>query len=107
MEEYIYHNYMHNVHIDDLAAQLGVCVRQVDRLMRKYYNTSFKEKLLETRIDIAKDMLTNTKENIGHIAEKVGYSLSSNFSCMFKKKVGITPKEFRLKAFSRGTAEQG
>ena len=98
LEEFIYHNYMHNVYISDLAGQLGVCVRQVDRLMRKYYNISFKEKLLETRVDIAKDMLINTQETIGHIAEKVGYSLSSNFSCIFKKKVGITPEEFRLKA---------
>ena len=98
IEEFIYYNYMRPVHIGDLASQLGICVRQVDRLMRKYYNTSFKEKLLETRINIAKDMLNNTQETIGHIAEKIGYGLSGNFSSMFKMRVGITPEEFRARA---------
>lgn len=100
IESFFYQNYMHNAHINDLALQLGVCVRQVDRIIRRYFNLSFKEKLLETRIDLAKDYLKNSHENVNIISEKVGYTLPGNFSRIFKQKTGVSPEEFRTKVLA-------
>jgi len=97
IESFFYQTYMKNVHIDDLAKQLGVCKRQVNRIIMKYFKTSFKEKLINTRIEVAKSMLSNTQTNISDISEKVGYNSSSNFSNIFKKKTGISPEEHRLR----------
>lgn len=101
IEMFFFNQYMRNASIDDLAEQLGVSIRQTDRILRKYYNLSFKEKHLETRINVSKNMLLNTTNNICSIAEKVGYDQAGNFSRIFKKKVGVTPGEFRSNALRK------
>ncbi len=98
IESFFYHNYMRNAYISELAEQLGVCDRQVDRIIHRYYNRSFKTKILEARMEIAKDMLANTSDTIVSIAEKVGYALPSNFSNIFKKKIGVSPEEYRTQS---------
>jgi two-component system response regulator YesN len=56
---------------------------------------SFKEKLMHTRIDIARLLLRNTACSISEIAEKTGFLNVSYFSTLFKKITGVNPKRYR------------
>ena len=46
-------------------------------------------------LEKAKTILLNSNINVNEIAYKLGFEYPQNFSKLFKKKVGITPTEFR------------
>lgn len=56
---------------------------------------TFIEHLTDIRIDKAKDMLKSTHYKNYEVAEKVGYQDARYFSQIFKKKVGVSPSEYR------------
>lgn len=51
--------------------------------------------LLKLRIDLAKIFLTKTEIPIGEVGARVGYPDSNYFAKVFKKAVGMSPKQFR------------
>jgi len=95
IESYFHSNYFNNATSYDLADLLNVSNRQMDRILKKLYNKSFKEKLIETRIEVAKDLLRNTTLSAYSISKKVGYDSPTNFYNLFKKKTGFTPISYR------------
>lgn len=80
--------------LDMLAAQLNLSTKQVNRLLKRYFNTSFKQKLRDTRVEVAKDLLRSNLP-VESIAGEVGYSSTQYFSRMFIQKVGMSPLEYR------------
>ena len=56
---------------------------------------SFINYLTSLRIDRAKELLTSTNMKLADIALSVGYNEPNYFSHVFRKTVGITPKEYR------------
>lgn len=95
IDGFFYHNYHQDVSADDLADVARISRRQLHRVLKELYNLSFKQKLLETRLEMAKDLLRNTSLPIEIIAEKVGYLISANFYSIFKKSAGISPGSYR------------
>ncbi|MDF2669804.1 MAG: two component transcriptional regulator, AraC family, partial [Paenibacillus sp.] len=81
--------------INDLSELLYISDKQTNRILNKYYQTSFKQKQLDTRVQVALDLLQSTEMTISEIAEHVGYAPAYNFSKVFKQKMGITPKQYR------------
>lgn len=81
---------------DTLAAELGISRRQLNRTVQRIYGKSFREKLQEVRLEAARELLLGGM-HISEIAERLGYSSSSNFSVFFKRAAGITPSEYRRK----------
>ena len=45
-------------------------------------------------METAKKLLVENKLNVNEIATNLGYSTSSHFISAFKKKYGVTPKQF-------------
>lgn len=84
-----------NVTSNDLCKLLNLSTSQLNRILKKKYNSTFRQKLLEMRIEAAKRYLESTDLTISIIAEKVGYLSSSHFCNIFKDKCGITPGEYR------------
>lgn len=93
--EKFFDNYDMDLTSDDLAKLLKISKRQLNRIMQNIYNTTFKQKLIDTRIEVAKELLKNSDLNIYEIAHKVGYTSAKCFSNIFTKKVGMTPTSFR------------
>jgi two-component system response regulator YesN len=56
---------------------------------------TFIDQLTDIRINKAKELLKNTHLKNYEVAEKVGYKDSRYFSQIFKKKVGLSPSEYR------------
>lgn len=69
----------------------------------KYFSTRFTREcgctfinyLNDLRIKRAQDMLRQTDMKIYEVSDAVGYSSVEHFHHMFKKKLGISPKDFR------------
>ncbi|MNJ81623.1 HTH-type transcriptional activator RhaS [compost metagenome] len=56
---------------------------------------TFVNYLLGIRMEAAQHLLRNTELKAFEIAEKVGFTDPNYFSFCFRKKFGISPKEFR------------
>lgn len=79
----------------DLAAELFVSKRQLNRILHDMYAMSFRRKLLDTRMKEAQDLLRNSELTVRDIAESIGYPFAENFYADFKAYAGVTPATFR------------
>lgn len=79
----------------ELAALLGVSVRQLNRILQRQYGCSFREKLQHTRIRAATLLLRRTKKSVEEIARQVGYSCASSFCAGFRAETGVSPAAYR------------
>ena len=93
--EYYFTRYKDRLRLEELAGLLNLSTKQTNRILHAYYGVSFKQKLLETRIEVAKDLLRNTDWPLSRIAEEVGYVQPHNFSELFRKKTGMTPSQYQ------------
>jgi AraC-like DNA-binding protein len=87
--------YRQNLTLEMLAEQLSLSTKQVNRLLKRFFQTSFKQKLLDTRIEVAKDLLRTSDLPVEHIAGEVGCVSTHRFYYLFQKKMGMTPTEYR------------
>ena len=78
-----------------LAQILCVSPRQLDRILRKYYGMSYREKLQKTRLQISIDFLQTSGKSVAEISSMVGYNSPANFSVFIKHATGKTPTEIR------------
>ncbi len=67
----------------------------ITKLFKKETGMSFKNYVIEKRLKLAIELLTETDEPINMISQKVGYDNYSYFTRLFKKSFGVTPVEFR------------
>jgi AraC-like DNA-binding protein len=98
IEDYIEDNYNRGITARDMAEHLNVSVRQLNRIFQATYKMSFKQKLLERRIQISQNLLEHTDLPIQLVSRKIGYDTVNNFSALFKRKTGMTPLEYRKKS---------
>lgn len=80
--------------LEQLAEQLHIGPKQVNRLLLRLYGKSFKEKLIESRLEIAKDHLRGSDRPIAFIAGEVGYS-AAYFTHLFASRIGMSPGQYR------------
>jgi len=83
--------------VEEIAKEINVSKSQITREFKKYYNDTPYKYLLNKKITLAKHLLLNTNKKILEISDALCFSDEYNFSNMFKKKVGVTPKVFRRK----------
>lgn len=95
IEKFFNERHSEDVKVEDLAIILGVTVRQVNRVIKKFFGVTFREKLSKTRVEVAKDLLKNTDVSIYDISLMVGYGSTVGFNSAFKKYTGTTPGMFR------------
>jgi len=97
IEDFFEYNYNSSATAHDLAKLLHVSIRQLNRIMKDSFNMSFKQKMLEKRMEVSKSLLKNTELPVKVVSERVGYDTESNFCIIFKQKNGCTPSEYRHK----------
>lgn len=56
---------------------------------------SLSEYIIQKRLSIAKQLLETTELSIVEVSQRTGFSYSSYFVRIFKKKVGVTPQQYR------------
>ena len=81
--------------LDEIGRNLFLDKQQINRIMKKRYNMTFKQKQIFSRIEYAKNILYQTDKSIDAIAYEIGYTNITSFYKNFKKVVGCTPNEFR------------
>ncbi|MDD5939825.1 MAG: AraC family transcriptional regulator [Lachnospiraceae bacterium] len=81
--------------IEDIAARCAVSSSHFMRWFHQMTGTSFNVYLNERRLAYAADLLRQSDDKIVDIAGRTGFDNLSNFNRRFKKRYGITPREYR------------
>ena len=81
----------------EYADMMNMSVRHLSRITNQQLNKSTTDIITERIILEAKRMLVHNVPTIKAVADEVGYLDSSYFVRLFKKKTGMSPKEFQYK----------
>ena len=83
--------------IEEMAEKLSVSQRYLSDTLKKETGKTTTEHLHLYLIDEAKDLLLNPNKTIAEVAYDLGFEYPPYFSRLFKKKEGMSPKEYRAK----------
>lgn len=95
IDSFFAEHYNEDITISNLAETLHYSPTHVNRLLKTFWGLTFGEKLKQTRIHKAKELLSSTRLSIGEIAEACGYSTLRGFELFFVKETGLLPGQFR------------
>ncbi len=95
IKQYIREHYQEQIGVEEISQKVFMSSKQVNNVFRKETGQSVFEYLVEYRIRVAKNLLTNPDARINEVAYQVGYTNTSHFNLVFKKHTGKTPREFR------------
>lgn len=99
IKEFIENNYSDiNLSLQSIASYLKMSPAYVGRIFKQYEGGSVGDYLNGYRLDKACELLIESNYNVKEIADFLGFNNASYFITLFKKKYGVTPKEFRLNA---------
>ena len=87
--------------LDKLAAQLKMQPRILSHLINRHFACNFFEFINSYRVEESKRMLADplcAEKNMLDLMYDVGFNSKATFNTLFKKKVGMTPSEFRKQA---------
>ncbi|MBN2444632.1 MAG: helix-turn-helix transcriptional regulator [Spirochaetales bacterium] len=73
----------------------GISTARINQLIRRQFKTSLIQFVNHLRITEVKRLLVQTDRNITELAFKVGFNNISYFNKLFKKREGVSPREYR------------
>lgn len=86
----------------DLAAEVDMSTRQLERLFQRYLNRSPKRYYMEIRLQKARNLLMQTEMSVINVALACGFASPSHFSKCYRVQYGTTP--YRERGASGDTA---
>lgn len=92
---YVMAHPMENLKIRKIAEELGVNPEYMARRFRKETGTSLLNFIHIMKIKDAKQLLKYSDMTAVEISTRLGFSSQSQFSTLFRRETGLTPKEFR------------
>ncbi|HXG41840.1 MAG TPA: AraC family transcriptional regulator [Dehalococcoidia bacterium] len=99
---YIRSNFHRNLPMQEVAGIVNMGYHYFSRLFARYTGMTYRDFLIEVRLQRAKELLSVSELNLEEIARQVGYSDASHFSRVFKSRTGMSPRRF---ASLRGIAQ--
>ncbi len=81
--------------VSDVARHLNLSKSTLVRRFREWLGRSPDEEIVRARIDLARELLRETRFTVSEISEKLGYSSTANFVRAFHRQTGLTPEEYR------------
>lgn len=88
-------NFSNNIGLDFLSKELCLSPKRVSVIIKQLYGKTFRQVRTEMKIQVAKQLLRETKLPIDEIAEKVGYDSIRGFQAAFMQITGKTPGRYR------------
>lgn len=82
--------------LNDVAQEVNLSPNHFSMIFSNETNNTFIEYLTKTRLKKAKELLNNTEMKLSDIAYEVGYNEPQYFSFIFKKNLGVSPREYRM-----------
>ena len=97
IKSYIDNNYSLDLSLEGLSNMAYMNKFHLIAEFKQSYRVTPIEYLILKRIEVSKGLLISTNHSMETIAEIVGFNSQSYFNQVFRKKVGITPSQFKKK----------
>lgn len=81
--------------IHTIANTMGISETSLKNYFHAVFGQNISSYMLEKRLKKAKELLKNKKLSILEVANAVGYENQSKFTNVFRKNVGMTPRDYR------------
>lgn len=96
IKEYISENYSNSsLSVRDIGEHVQLSVSYVCTYFKNETGVTLNQYLTEFRMEKAKELLSDPRNKVSEISEKVGYNDGNYFSKSFRKFTGISPTEYR------------
>lgn len=93
--DYISKNIHNKITLNTLAKEVNLTPKYLSSLFRKETGQTLSSFIENIRINAAKKLLIYSQYSYSHISHSLSFYSQSYFISTFKKKVGMTPKEYR------------
>ena len=91
-------HFREDVRVGEVAEALHISRKYLCALLSREIGISTKAYLLGRRVDAAAELLRSTTMTVAEIAQEVGYEDYTQFSRMFRGRMGCSPQQFRKRA---------
>ena len=95
VKDYIFCNLQSDIKVSDMAEQFAVNADYLSFLFHKSTGKTISRYVLEEKVKAAESMLVYTDNSLQEIAFVLNFSSQSHFSTVFRKIVGVTPRQYR------------
>lgn len=95
IKKYVLNNIDKSVGLDDLAVELHYSPNYLNYVFKLAYGETISDFITDSKIEKAKEMLGDVRNKVQYISDSLGFSHAAYFCSVFKKKTGITAKEYR------------
>ena len=92
---YVHQNYMNKITLEDIGELVRMSPEGVSRYFKLKTRQTFLNFLNNYRLNHVIDLMVKTDDFISEICYACGFNNISNFNRFFKKKIGVTPSEYR------------
>lgn len=92
---YVDRNIKEGIGLDEAAEYANMSSSYFSKFFKRITGVNFITYMMDGKISAAKTMLTDTDMPVINIAYELSYSETNYFGKAFKKKVGLTPTEYR------------
>lgn len=93
--QYIEDHYCEEILLEDVAKAVNLSSYYFSRFYKDIAGINFSDKLVNVRIDKAKELLKREDLSIKDVSYMVGYMEPNYFSKLFKKATGLTASEYK------------
>ena len=93
--EFISEHFAENLSIAHLAKEAGISKFHFARLFRERMGKTPFQHITDVRLTHAEELLRHTDFSVMQIGNACGYAHDGHFASVFKRKIGLLPKEFR------------
>ncbi|SFM26586.1 two-component system, response regulator YesN [Gracilibacillus orientalis] len=94
-KQFIANNYHKQINLMDVSAYTELSTNYVSNLFHEATGSTFIDYLTEIRIKKAKQLLQTNNATLKEISYDIGYKDPNYFSRVFKKHVGLSPKQYQ------------
>ncbi|MDD3410614.1 MAG: response regulator [Eubacteriales bacterium] len=99
-------DFMKDVSFQELCGRFCINPSYLSQLFKKELDVTFTSYLNRLRIGYAKELLESTTILVSEISDRVGYDNYLNFTKLFKRETGMTPKQYRAQSQGISGAER-
>jgi AraC-like DNA-binding protein len=96
-KDYIYRNYHNKIYLEEVADAIGVSPGHLSRVFRSDTGMSIQDYIQKFRVERAANLLKYSEASLTEISDYVCFHSQSHFGNVFKRYMGMTPKQYREK----------
>lgn len=96
-EDYVFSHLHDKITVTEIAQNLSADPEYLTTVFHRYTGKSIKKYIIDEKINRAQNLLVNSDFTIEEIAIYLGFSDSSHLGREFKKRMQMSPKEYRKK----------